>query len=520
MRSIFAIALFFCVLSCSSLLAQQTFKGWPVSPKVAEDEGKKEKAVTAALQSGNVDRALFGNYFNRYYFHRWTLMENATRLSTFVRRDFLGRDMKNATGSARTFLLGGTLQMMKRMKSDANVYPAARLNAVVVLGLLYEDKGETRLYQAALPVLMEEFMNPQSPDYNKIAALDGIIRFSYVGIADQQLRNIRVPQILLKLAKEAKSETVQDQEIYLHFYRVKAIEGLSSILLQANKASASELPPSLASVLETLLTIIENEDEPNAVRYAAASSLAQAHMPQLAKNNVKLDSARIAGAIMLLAKHACIGETEFVKNAQRFEQVSLTTSGGGRGMGGPSMGGGYGGGLGDSMSEYGGGMSGYGGVSIGNPKSENRIKQCIGSSKYAFNTIRDVIRGKAATRNEGGLLALLDTETAPEKAAVAKLQRETLNKINTEIDDYFKFLDNGPTITGVAGQTNRRMMPLTSGGVSGGGKKRTPQTGSSAPKVTMQNIIDQLTLMSTKLEDIISEATPKELATTSQPASF
>lgn len=275
------------------------------------------------------------------------------------------------------------------------------------------------------------------------------------------------------------------------------------------------MPSSVQPTIDTLLKLIEDEEEPDVIRYAAASSLAQAHLVQFAKDGINIDSSRLANAVMQLAKHACVSETNFIKGVQRSEQIR-SSGGGGRGgsmgggmsmdMGGDGGYGGMGGGMSGGMS---GGYGGLGGMS-GNPKAENRIKQCIGSSKDSFGAIRNVIQGLAARRNEAGLLALLDAQTAPEKAAMAKMQHEALSQIVEKIDGYFKILDNGP-------QDSTARRPNARAGTSGrAGRTQT----STAPKVSMPIMLGELRALEKDMDDIIAKATSEEIASNAIPASF
>lgn len=491
MRPIFGTMLLFCVLFSPTLYAQQTYNGWKLDPKFADAESKKAKAVSASLKAGSVDKTLFGNYFGKYYFHRWTIPENSVNLNEYVRKDFLDNDLRNATGDARKYLMNGTLAMMKKMKSDPNVYPAAQVNAVIVLGLLYEDKNETKLYQPALPVLIEEFNNPKAPDRNKVPALKGIIRYAYLGIDNPQVRN-QISQLLMKVAKEKDSKGFTDSEIYLYYIRAKAVEGLSAVFKNVKPVAGQQgVAPEVSQTIDTLLSLIEDDAEPNIIRYTAGWSLSQANLIQLVDSKVNVDTMRFYNAIAELARAACTGEQKYIEEIRRMEQAKTsTTSGGiGSGMSSSSMSDSYS----SSSSSY-SDSSGYGsGGATGNAKTNNRVKQCIGSSKYAFGAVQNLIKGPIA-RNEGGILTLLAKETDPKKVEEAKKQRETLVSLNEWVNEYIKVLDEGPALA--KGATVRR--PPVSGNVSPTTKKQQ----ANMPKITIQEMWNELSVRSEKLEKL------------------
>ena len=487
MRFYIGIVLFFAFVLCSSLSAQQAYKGWPLTAKTEEEERQKAAAVSNALQAGSIDKATFDTYFGRYYFHRWTKQDRIDQLNTYVRRDFLTNDLGRATGEARRMLLNATVAMMKRMKSDPNVYPVAQVNAVVVLGNLYEDVGKTIPYGPAIPVLVEELQRENAPTGNQVIALDGLVRYAYLGIADPKARDKDLPTLFATIANEKDVPEGWDAEIYTHFFRTKAVEGLGALCRTA-KPAPGESAEGLAVVVETLLTILEDRDEKsNAVRNGAMNALAELNMIAATAGGVELDSARIVSAITSFARTTCDRQQQFIDEVKRSEQASV--SGGMRG----GMGGGMDGGM------------GMGGTASGSEKTIRRIQECIDSSKFAFGTVQSAIRGLAGTRNETSIIALLNKENTPASAESVKM----LNEINKSIDDYIKFLNNGPPVNRRQPQAARPGAGGAMGGMVAGGNAAPVRGNVKMPKVTLDDISSELTVLATKFDELASKARGK-----------
>ena len=458
MRHVVGIVLLSVFFLTASLFAQQQeYKGWPLTPKTEEEESKKAATVSNALQSGTIDKATFDNYFKKYYFSRWTRQDHISQLNGYVRNDFLKNDLGRATGEARRMLLDITVKAMKAMKSDPAVYPVAQLNAVVVLGNLYEDVDRTIPYGPAIPVLLEELKNEKAPLANQITAIDGLVRYAYLGIADQRLRDKDLPALFISIATAEKVPEGRVPEIHNLFFRAKAVEGLGALCRSA-KPAPGESADGLTKIVETLLTILENKSEKiDEVRNNAMNAFAELNLIAASAGGVKLDSARIVAAISSFARATCDRQQQFIEEVRRSEQAN--TSGGTRG-----------------------------GTSSGE-KTTRRIEECIGSSKFAFGTVKNAIQGLSGARNEASIIALLKKENESANAESVKM----LVDIQKNIDEYIMFLNKGPQ------QGTKR----GSGGTSGG-TTNTAKSGNT-PKVTMDDIYNELAVLATKFDELASK---------------
>lgn len=441
---------------------------WALDQKTIDEQAPKAKQMTAALQAGTERKSEFDPYFQRYYFHRWVQPENVDKLNQYVRREFLATDLEKATGDARAYLIQKAFGAMNMMRKDAKIPPAARINAVVVLGLLYEDPEKTRLYAPALRALIEEYRDPKSPDSNKIMALNGIVRYAYVGIEDENIRTKTVPDLLKTLALDKTVPEERDSNLHEYFFRVNAVRGLAAYC--KNELLSDE-------ILNTLLTLIEDDGNIDEIRYEAAAAISEINYISATAANVNIDKDRIFEAIVSLSRYACEGEQKFIDEMRRSEQVK-TTGGGSMGpMGGGSS-------MLDSGGGYGPGMPGMGGGA--GDRSTARTELCVNRNKFHFGTIQNAIKGPGAIKSESNFLSLLKNDSA----AQSKEKVETLEKTIKIIDEYVKFLKDGPKVPS--------RPSLGAMGASGAGRKNTK----NALKVTMNDMYAELTVVSTKFNEL------------------
>lgn len=138
------------------------------------------KTASSAIESGNAAPA---EAFFKEYIRPSMTRTNSKSLSTLgVRRtafidDFLS---SKTTGGARTAFIKTVIQSMQQLAGAEDFHPAARINAVYVLGLL--DSQAAGRDTAAVPSadaftsLANIFTSNQSPESLKVAAAAGIDR--------------------------------------------------------------------------------------------------------------------------------------------------------------------------------------------------------------------------------------------------------------------------------------------------------------------------------------------------------
>lgn len=156
------------------------------SKKNSESRRARTDAKTAArkgIESGNVDAAK--PYLNGYVYPRMTqpdaLSEAGTMRDSFF-RTYLRPDLN--AGARQQLINGSILPAMKTIANGADYYPAARLNAVAMIGRL-DDRGLVRSGSDATPPIPSsaafEFLSGtlndvNIPPYLKAAAIQGLVR--------------------------------------------------------------------------------------------------------------------------------------------------------------------------------------------------------------------------------------------------------------------------------------------------------------------------------------------------------
>ncbi len=188
------------VLFTSSANAQQKYKQLPFAEayRLVEQEGaesattrRQNKAIYSAIKNGNKaasDAIESGNpelattFFKEYILPSMT-RTNSKSLSTLGarREEFIGDFLSNkTTGAARAAFVNTVVQAMGSLAGAEDFHPAARINAVYVLGLLDSQAGDRDTAptpaSAAFSSLVQIFTGDSFPESLKVAAAAGIDR--------------------------------------------------------------------------------------------------------------------------------------------------------------------------------------------------------------------------------------------------------------------------------------------------------------------------------------------------------
>lgn len=506
---LFLLSILLTFLLSSSVFAQ-LYPGWRIR-EGAEKEADNSKEISATLAKGDIgnDKPKFDSYFNNYYFHRWTWPKQFDNLTNFVRRDLLDTDLAKATGSARTYLLERTLAALGKMKGDPVVHPAARYNAILVLGLLYEDVGKTKLYSKALPLLIEEYQNPNAPDANRLGALIGISRFAQLGIEDPKLRDEDVPQLLIQLVQQKNAPIGRIPDLHDYFFRVRAIEGLGGLI-----RSVGPKP----EFVETLLERIQDNKELDQIRYLSAKALAEINYSKAASDGLNLDINRIAVVLRHLARYACDEEKRYIERQEkggggRGPTPSSSSGPSGRSSSGPSSSGGPGSSDGSGSSGPAPAVSSSSSGSNSKEVTDKKIEHCITRSKFALGSFQEAIKGYAGP--DAGLMNALKTAATPESLGNQKV----LGQIDKLIkDEYFKFLNTGPEQSKTARPTTPPPSSGSSSMSSSGSSPPPPpppvasKASAKGPKVTFKDMKEELEKLGKKIDDVVDKG-PANLPT-------
>ncbi len=163
--------------------------------KNSESRRARTEAKTAArkgIESNNIDAAK--PYLNGYIYPRMTqpeaLSEAGTMRDSFF-RTYLRPDLN--PGARQQLINGSILPAMKTIANGADYYPAARLNAIAMIGRI-DDRGLVRSGSEATPPIPSsaafQFLsgtlnNAQIPPYLKAAAMQGLVRHLKIDRAAQ-----------------------------------------------------------------------------------------------------------------------------------------------------------------------------------------------------------------------------------------------------------------------------------------------------------------------------------------------
>jgi hypothetical protein len=431
---------------------------------IDESVSKNRAGVVQYLRQGTAtaNRSAVNEYYNKYAFPRWTDQDLAYQLGNF-RRELL-QEIGYAQGNDTKFLLDKSLKSLRYLAKSSAVYPAARYNAVYTLGRLNQQDGTTRTldtpYGPVLPVLLEIYNDKQMPDGIRLGALVGVVRHAKLGIADADLRDNKIPQLLSMLAQASEPEGNRTKEVQ-QWFRRQAIQGLGGM----------HNPGSNGEIAGVLLKIVEDQDEAMEVRYEAARALGNLNY----QNASGIDYARVAGALARLSVEACQSEQDYIQRQRRREQVRGTARGG-------MMAGGSGGGYeeydemgGDEYAEGAFGSEGYGSGGAVGAEEKHKINLYSSRIKYAFDSVMLALEGEEAPRN-GVAGQLTDDQST----------MQLLTELKEEIDQTIEFLDEGPEE-----EATRPARPTMS------------RRAKDAPKVTVAEIEQELEETQDRLSELV-----------------
>jgi hypothetical protein len=458
----------------------QTYKAKQVDTTL---EKEKEK-VTRALKSGNVDadRMATEKFFKEYYFPRWTDPANKSKLYTY-RSELLRTDLRDASGNARAYLLSTAFGQLSSYAADDTIFPAARFNAMLSIGMLNEKEGDSASsaptpYRDALPYLMKEYEKTNNPPFIKIAALEGIVRHAQCGIANEANKN-EVAVLLRKVIKDGAPQPApttrnEDEQQLLDWGRTLALQGLQGLKSIGAKAETVDL----------LLTVIESENESPEFRFAAIRAIGDLDFAAAKTGGISVNLKHLTDAIFLATMLACETELKNINDAM---------------LGDPSLGSARGGSSTmDSSYSSSMGMSSGSVTGVNKLKPNDVINNSIARVKTSLFSVRNAIQGKASSFSSNpdatGITPLLEGEPALNKK---------MRALRDDIVKTCEYLDKGPaesTKTGSLGLLSGSSTPSSSDSMS----SSTTTTEANVPKVT-------LAMIEMKLKELYTNTNERKL---------
>jgi hypothetical protein len=363
--------------------------------------------------------------------------------------------------------------------ADDTIFPAARFNAMLSIGMLNEKDGETASspptpYRDALPYLLKEYDKPNNPPFIKIAALEGIVRHAQCGITDETNKN-DVATLLRKIIKDgtplpAPNSRNEDEQQLLDWNRTLALQGLQALKNVGAKAETVDL----------LLTVIESENESPEFRFAAIRAVGDLDFAGAKAGGIPVNLKHLTDAIFLTTALACETELKNINDAMLGDPSLGTALGRGSSMMDSS-----------NYSSSSMGMSSGGGITGVNKLKPNEvINASIARVKTSLFSVRNAIQGKAsmfATNPDAtGITPLLDTDAALNKK---------MRALRDDIVKTCEYLDKGPAesaktggLSALSGSSSPTTMSLSSDSTM----STTTTVEANVPKVTLAMIEDRL----------------------------
>ena len=279
----------------------------PLRPKIGtkpylvvpvDDSQKRERNSVMSMlrnrkfEAGEEER--FEAYYRRYFLPRWTHPANINSLP-LLRRELRNNLLSGRTGPPHARLNAIVLDYMGKMAS-ANVHPAARVNAMLLIGELNEVEpvragdAPTAL-STALPILLRTLADDQQIDPVKVAALVGILRHAQFGQRTPEA-TLAIQREMLQLAGAPGAPA-------------RSAEGHAWMRAQAAKAlgllrSAGEN----GAVPRLLASLVADEQLDMLVRCHAAAALGQINYT----GSAGMNAAQLVGTLGQLAADAIRAE--------------------------------------------------------------------------------------------------------------------------------------------------------------------------------------------------------------------
>ncbi|MDR1478542.1 MAG: hypothetical protein LBJ00_06330 [Planctomycetaceae bacterium] len=316
----------FCLLFETVFVFGQNFKSWEVDSALS---AKRDEIMTA-MKQGNApaaNRADWNAFFDKFYFARWTTDGNIGFVQTYS-RDLITRDLKNATGGARTFFLAKSLETLMKMVNDKTLNPTARYNAILTVGQLATKEAAPpeppTYYEDALKQLIALYDNESTAEYIRFGALVGIVRHAQAGISNEEFKNNKVPAIFIKTieSKSPVADRDADDQQKLDWLRTRAFDGLAALKIADQNV--------MQNVLTVIKNVIRSETESFDMRCRAARLLGELDLQSVADKIKPAEFGQISGLLISLTKSYCDWEVNKIDSM-------VNKSFGGRQPNNPSM---------------------------------------------------------------------------------------------------------------------------------------------------------------------------------------
>lgn len=275
------------------------------------------KVYAAIKGEGTVSQQELAEYFRDFYFANMT-QTSPRKLGEYgkLRNDFFRLYLAKSSGPIRSQILNLAYDTMSPV-ATGNYHPAARVNAVVLIGNLDSQRGSKTNngfpptpYSKALPFLLSIVEDQASPEYLKIAALVGIQRHTSLNAAGSE--KDRIARLMRNLAKSSEAGGDQNANTAAYWVRRRAVQTLGFL---ADPANAPILKAIIVSNDEPIWLRVDALDAYSKLNFTSA---AQAEAYEICKEIGKLvvNSARVETAFVDQSIHD-IKEVSYFLDGQK-----------------------------------------------------------------------------------------------------------------------------------------------------------------------------------------------------------
>ena len=365
-----------------------TEKGAPVFEELTEGEIKeitnqnkvprtnlsadKSKVKSILDSNSDINNPLIGEFFDGFVFPEMTQLdfEKISNLGA-QRNEFFKDYLSNkSTGQSRNqFIESVVLPGMKKIYTNDQLHPAARLNAVYVIGLLDSEAANRATNQNPIPAqtaldeLLKIYSAEPTPAFLKVGALAGIQRHVEVDAAVGGQLSDEKKKAIVQQANDVLDNTAAGQaswEAELNYWLKRRAVQILGLLKSAES-------------LDRLLAVLQSANDGLWLRFDALEAIGKLDLTGISPEKISQTTLAVANFVAtgldLESKKIDQELTDLVFDNMLFQDLDLETQGtdwtskkplgggGGRGTGR--------GGIGDPGEGAGLGMQDLGGAGLG-----------------------------------------------------------------------------------------------------------------------------------------------------------
>ncbi len=366
-----------------------TEKGAPVFEELTEGEIKEitnqnkvprtnlsaDKSKVKSILDSNSDsnNPLIGEFFDGFVFPEMTQLDYEKISNLGAQRNEFFRDYlsNKSTGQSRNqFIESVVLPGMKKIYDNDQLHPAARLNAVYVIGLLDSEAANRATNQnpipsqSALDELLKIYSAEPTPAFLKVGALAGIQRHVEVDAAVGGQLSDDKRKAIAQQANNVLDNTAAGQaswEAELNYWLKRRAVQMLGLLKSAES-------------LDRLLAVLQSANDGLWLRFDALEAIGRLDLTGVSPEKISQTTLAVANFVAtgldLEAKKIDQGLTDLVFDNMLFQDLDLETAGtdwtSKKPLGGGGGGRGTGrGGMGDPGEGAGLGMQDLGGAGLG-----------------------------------------------------------------------------------------------------------------------------------------------------------